>query len=328
MLVKCVVVFTLLCVVNGNVIINVFDDKNNDVELPQESSVQTCDSNGCDRTCRALGYKRGICFRNECICQHFQETNAESTVVLSKPSVLSCNVAWCEQSCRRAGFPGGACVGDRCKCDIIQDTRIESPIQDCKDWCNEACQFFGYIGGKCYNGECYCRTGGHKFQKYLNSAKKLAVMRTDVQSSVQGCRDWCNAFCKIIGYHGGTCNGETCQCSFFMKEKQLAALATSEDKCNTNNCSTHCSLEGFTFAICSNNKCYCLNYHQDGDLEASAPGQLCVISSCNQVCRELQYIRGTCNGDTCKCHNQRSIQLKEEAEIDASDEDVASMNKL
>ncbi|KAI5643603.1 hypothetical protein NE865_04405 [Phthorimaea operculella] len=318
MLGKCLVLFTILCVVNGHVIINVYDDKNNDIQQDLESSVQTCDLSGCDQSCRALGYKRGVCFRDECLCQHFQETTAdgEQALVLSKP-VQSCNPSWCEQSCQRMGFPGGACVGDRCKCDIIQDTRIESQLQDCKDWCNQACQAFGYIGGKCYNGKCYCRRGD-TFQKY--SGDKLEIMRSDSNSSVQGCNDWCNDFCKAVGFHGGTCNGETCNCS--TKEKQLDALATSEDNCNISHCSTKCSLEGFTFALCSNNKCYCLNYQQDGALEASAPGQVCASSSCNHVCRELNYSRGTCHGDTCKCHKQHSVHSKGVVHHESTDASV------
>ncbi|KAJ0179179.1 hypothetical protein K1T71_004891 [Dendrolimus kikuchii] len=174
-------------------------------------------------------------------------------------TLKDCDNIGCDQTCRRIGFPGGICVGDRCKCDILRNAlegEIDLPrsetIKDCdNNGCDQTCRRIGFPGGVCVGDRCKCDIMKNELEEVSETnVPNIRIPQTPVKDcNYQACYE----LCRSMGFPGGACLGDYCQCN----PKSRRALLNMLIKCDIVKCDDMCHRLNYAGGTCRGDSCEC-----------------------------------------------------------------------
>ncbi|RVE45405.1 hypothetical protein evm_009923 [Chilo suppressalis] len=147
-----------------------------------------CDAGECTKSCRKMGYARGVCIGSYCQCRSrkrrsipvIETQNIDPMPVVVEPetkhsiaarSTSRCNAESCTKHCRKLGYVRGVCIGSYCQCRALKKRSIPDPVPQIPERkhkimarascdptdCNRFCIKLGHKRGVCV-GYCQCRS--------------------------------------------------------------------------------------------------------------------------------------------------------------------------
>ncbi|KAG6462881.1 uncharacterized protein LOC115451968 isoform X3 [Manduca sexta] len=133
--------------------------------------------------------------------------------------------------------------------------------------------------------------------------------------SVEDCNfQACDQLCRNLGFPGGACVGDRCDCDNFKPHHSYNhKVSVPVEDCNFQACDQLCRNLGFPGGACVGDRCDCDNFkpqsknhkvsHSSKDNEMSLTVKDCNFQACDQLCRRLGFPGGACVGDKCECDN-------------------------
>ncbi|KAG6462880.1 hypothetical protein O3G_MSEX013519 [Manduca sexta] len=133
--------------------------------------------------------------------------------------------------------------------------------------------------------------------------------------SVEDCNfQACDQLCRNLGFPGGACVGDRCDCDNFKPHHSSNHISIPVEECNSQVCDQLCRWLGYPSGTCDDDHCNCNDYlqlnsknhkvsHSSKDNEMSLTVKDCNFQACDQLCRRLGFPGGACVGDKCECDN-------------------------
>ncbi|KAG6462882.1 uncharacterized protein LOC115451968 isoform X2 [Manduca sexta] len=122
--------------------------------------------------------------------------------------------------------------------------------------------------------------------------------------SVEDCNfQACDQLCRNLGFPGGACVGDRCDCDNFKPHHSYNhKVSVPVEDCNFQACDQLCRNLGFPGGACVGDRCDCDNFKPQ--IEE------CNSQVCDQLCRWLGYPSGTCDDDHCNCNDYLQLNSK------------------